>query len=510
MTIQSKPADAAEQGVAPVHSVGIGTHYLRYSTANVLVLVAGLISFPVFTRLLDNTQYGILGYYETWVMMAVAVAKLGAQHAIIRFYPHNGDLVRLEKFATNLLLLPMLASLCLWLLAVTVLGGIAWFGGVAFSPVLWCAVLAIPLMVFASLVQMVIRASERSALLMVTRIAWRWLELVLMLAAVIAIERSALAAYGGRILAAVLVIAFYIRWIRRTLRFSREAVDMDEFRDALRYGFPLVANEIAAVLLISIDRVMLKGMLGDYAAVGIYTIGYSLAIQVSVFMSASLSESFIPVANRLYEGGGAAPVRALKQRILLPMTYASLGIAAAIACTGSEVLRAVSGPDKAASGPVFAWIGTMYALYPLIDISAYGLLLHKRSMTVLKLTFAAAAINIGLNLFLIPAIGIMGAVYATAISYGFLALAVCLACPRDLLQLPDRRALLTAGSAALLFLVAVRFTGLFGLVSAWPRLFAAGGLWLLVYVLPVLVLDGRLRQLMLQWRRKKQAPLGQG
>jgi len=501
--------DRTLQGAgSAVRTVGIGTHYLRYSTANVLVLLAGAVSFPLLTRLLDNTQYGILGYYETWVMMAVAVAKLGAQHAIIRFYPHGGDLERLEKFATNLLLLPMLASLLLWLLAVAILGSIAWFGGVAFSPVMWCAVLAIPLMVFASLVQMIIRASELSRLLMVTRVAWRWLELVLMLAAVIMIERSALAAYGGRILAAILVLAFYVRWIRKTLRFSREAVDYGQFRDALRYGFPLVANEIAAIALISIDRVMLKGMLGDYAAVGIYTIGYSLAIQVSVFMSASLSESFIPVANRMYETGGAGEVKALKQRILLPMTYVSLGIGVAIASTGSELLRAVSGPDKAASGPVFAWIGTMYALYPLIDIGAYGLLLHKRSMTLLKITFAAAVINIVLNLFFIPAIGMMGAVYATAISYGFLALAVCLSCPRELLRLPDFRSLLTAGFAALLFLLALRSSGLFGLRSEWPRLFASGGLWLLAYVVPVLLLDARLRALLLGWRKAKRGLAG--
>jgi O-antigen/teichoic acid export membrane protein len=507
----SAPAVTPERtqpGAGPVRTVGVGTHYLRYSTANVLVLLAGAVSFPALTRLLDNTQYGILGYYETWVMMAVAVAKLGAQHAIIRFYPHGGDLGRLEKFATNLLLLPMLASLLLWLLAVAVLGSIAWFGGVEFSPVMWCAVLAIPLMVFASLVQMVLRAGEMSGLLTVTRVAGRWLELVLMLAAVILIERSALSAYGGRILAAILVLAFYVRWVRKTLQFSREAVDYDQFREALRYGFPLVANEIAAIALISIDRVMLKGMLGDYAAVGIYTIGYSLAIQVSVFMSASLSESFIPVANRMYETGGAEQVKALKQRILLPMTYVSLGIAVAIASTGSELLRAVSGSDKAASGPVFAWVGTLYALYPLIDISAYGLLLHKRTMTVLKLTFAAAAINIVLNLFFIPAIGMMGAVYATAISYVFLALGVCLCCPRDLLQLPDRRALLTAGSAALLFLVALKSSGLFGLRSEWLRLLASGGLWLLAYVVPVLLLDARLRNLLLGLRRTKRGLAG--
>ena len=305
---------ARKRAGPPLRNVGIGTHYLRYSTANALVLLAGVVSFPVLTRLLDNTQYGILGYYETWVMIAVAIAKLGAQHAIIRFYPHGGDLVRLEKFATNLLLLPMLASLLLWLLAVAVLGSIAWFGGVAFSPVMWCAVLAVPLMVFASLVQMILRASELSGLLTVTRVVARWLELVLMLGAVIVIERSALSAYGGRLLAAVVVLAFYARWIRKTLQFSRAAVDLGQFREALAYGLPLVANEIAAIVLISIDRVMLKAMLGDYAAVGIYTIGYSLAIQVSVFMSASLSESFVPVANRLYETGGVEQVKALDRK----------------------------------------------------------------------------------------------------------------------------------------------------------------------------------------------------
>lgn len=493
-------ARAPKKPAAPLGVVSIGTHYLRYSTANALVLLAGLISFPALTRLLDNTQYGILGYYETWVMMAVAFAKLGAQHAIIRFYPHGGDRARMERFATNLFLLPMIASLCLWVPAVAAFAGFSWLGGVTYSPVLWLAILAIPLTVFASLAQMVIRAGELSGILMVTRIAWRWLELVAMLAAVIAIERSAVAAYSGKILAGLIIVVYYVRWVRQNLDFSRSAIDFDEFRDALRYGLPLVINEIAAVALVSIDRVMLKSMLGDFAAVGIYTIGYSLAIQVSIFMSASLSESFVPVANRVFESGGAAEVRSLKTKILLPMTYASIGIGIAIWSVGSEVLQAVSGPDKAASGPVFAWIGTLYAIYPLIDIGGYGLLLHKRPITVLKLTIAAVVVNVGLNLLLIPVYGLMGAVYSTAVAYLVLALGVCLLCPRDLLRLPDARSLLTACGAAALFLVALRATDLFGLSSTWPRLFAAGGLWVVTFVLPVLVIDGRLRHIVGQWK----------
>ena len=492
---------------APAGNPGaVGVHFRRYALANAMVLLAGVVSFPALTRLLDNTQYGILGYYETWVMMAVAVAKLGAQHAIIRLYPHDGDAARMLRFSTNLVLLPLIASCAIWLLLIAGLTAFAAAGELSLSPVLWCALISIPLQVAASLVQMVMRAGEHSRLLMAARIVARWLELACMLALVVLLERTALAAYGGRLLALVLIVAFYARWAMREMRFAREAVDFAEFRAALAYGMPLVANEIATVALISIDRVMLKGMLNDYAAVGIYSIGYSLGIQVSILMSMSISESFIPVANRLYETEGDAAVRALKSRILLPFTYAAVGVAVAIMCVGGDVIVALSGPDKAASGPVFAWIGSVYALYPLLEISGYGLLLHKRSRIVFQLTLVAAALNIGLNLFLIPMFGIMGAVYATVASYALLGASICVICPRSLLELPALRVLATAVLAAGLFLAGWKISGFAHWPSAWARLFAAGAMWLLLYVLPVLVLDRKLGREVVAWIRRRLDP----
>lgn len=486
---------AAAATPAPARRTGVGVHYLRYSSAGVLVMLAGLISFPLLTRLLDNTQYGILGYYETWLMIGVAVAKLGAQHAILRFYPYGDEARRLADFATNMFLLPLAVSGAIWAAGITVFACLDWFGGRSFSPVLWMAVLMIPLHVFASLVQMLLRAGEHSGLLGVTRVSWRWLELVFMVGAVVLLERSAVAAYGGRMLAAALVVAFYVHWLRRNLAFSR-ALDWSRMRLTLHYGLPLVLNEIATVLLISIGRLMLKDMTGGFAAVGIFTIGYSLALQVSLLMSVALSESFVPVANRSWETGGAEAVRALKARILFPMTYASIGIAVAIACVGSEAVEAISGSDKGASGPVFAWIGALYALYPLFEIGGYGLLLHKRSITVLWLTVGATALGVLLNLWLIPSQGPMGATWASVGSLAALGAALYACCPRDLRHRPDARTLATALCAAAAFVVAVEAGDLFGLASPWARLFVAGALWLLLYVAPVLALDGRLRRVL--------------
>lgn len=483
---------------------GIAAHYLRYSAGSLLAIVAGLVSFPILTRLLDNTQYGILGYVDTWVVMAVSVGKLGAQHALMRLYPHGGDESRMVAFSTNLFYVPLAVSLTLWLLVAVVLAGLNWVTGLHHSPMFWLALFLVPMLVSASMVEMVLRATENSRLVMFTRIAWRWLELVLVLGCVLLIQHSALAAYGGRFLASVLAFGFfYVRWARRNMSFSRAAVDLSVLRQGMAYGLPLVANELAMVALVSVDRLMLKEILGDYASVGIYTIGASLAMQVNVFLGITMFEAFSPMANRLFDTAGAEAVRALKSRVLLVMTYAAAGIAVLLWCLGTDLIIALSGPDKAASGPVFAMMGIVYALQPVLLVAGYGLLLEKRSLKVLSLMCGALLINMVGNLLWIPAYGVMGAVYATVLSSATLSVAHCIVVQRSLLQLPRLRTVVTAlGAAGVAALIS--FGGdRIGLAPGWPRLLAIGPAMAVVYAVLVLVLDSGLRSLLMGWRRDR-------
>lgn len=494
------PAVTEAPPVKPSQQVGLGKHYARYSAATVLIMLAGLVSFPTLTRLLDNTQYGILGYYETWILMTFAVTKLGAQHAILRMYPFGGDESRLRHFATNLVYLPLMVSLGLWLAGMIVFAGGSWALGAVHSPVLWLALLAIPMMVFVSQVEMTLRASERSGLLTTTKVSARWMELALVLTAVIAIERSALAVYGGRIVSLTIVVLFYIRWVRQHLHFSRDAIDYSAYRDSLLYGLPLVANEVAGTALVSLDRVMLKHMTGDYAAVGIYTIGCALAMQLGVLVNNPFWDSVTPVLNRTYTIDGVEAVRELKSRLLLPVTYASVGVAVGIWAAGADVLQMLSGPSKVASGTVFAWVGTVYAIMLVLDLSGYGLLLRKRTGRVMTLMVLAMLLNIVLNLLWIPDYGYMGAVYATVVSYLLLGLGRCLLCPKGLFQGPDKRTLWVSLFCATVFLLAAHFSGVHQLGAPWERAFAMGGLWVVCYAVLALMLDRRLRYLLSHWR----------
>lgn len=480
----------------------ITTHYLRYSVSNGVVMLLGFISFPILTRFLDNTQFGILRYYETLMLLGVALIKFGTPHAIVRFYPYDGDARRMRDFGTNMVLLPLVLSGSTWMLCAAGLLLWAWASGSGFLPLFWCAVVMVPMLAATNIVQMVIRASERSDILMATRVIARMLELVLVLGAVILVQQSALAVYGGKIIAAALLLAWLAHWMYRNVRVSRDSVDLGAFRSGLVYGFPLMATELAFSVLANLDRVLLKHLTGDFAVVGIYAIGYSLAMQLNVFISATLSEAFTPVVMRAYETGGSTAVRALKERVLLPMTYAVMAIIAMLLVSGQDLLVALSGPDKAASGEVFIVVGITMSTYALFAIANYGLQLKKRTMQVLTITLGAALLNIALNFFLIPRMGYMGAAWATAVAYGALCIAQFAVCPTGLAKLPELRSMIVSLACAAALVAVALGSDLFAVQGTWMRLLVAGGLFVVLYALPVLVLDPKLRGMMRAFRTR--------
>jgi O-antigen/teichoic acid export membrane protein len=143
---------------------GIATHYLRYTVGNVLVMLAGFVSFPIMTRLLSNTEYGVFGYVDTWLLILTGVFKLGAQHAIIRFYPHRGGVNALGRFGANFVLLPLLCSIGFWLLACVGYGLWTWAHPLSRPVIGWLCLAVLLPTIWISFVTAVLTAEERSDL----------------------------------------------------------------------------------------------------------------------------------------------------------------------------------------------------------------------------------------------------------------------------------------------------------------------------------------------------------
>jgi len=251
----------------------------------------------------------------------------------------------------------------------------------------------------------------------------------------------------------------------------------------------------------------LKQQLHDFVPVGIYTIGYGLALKINVMLHAALGVAYNQVSIRLYETEGAQAVVRAKRAVLDMLVYVVSALVVGTLTVGQDLLLLLAGRDKHQSVPVFVWVTVTYVLSGLLGLCASGLVLHKRSTTLLALTVVAAIANIVLNWFWIPQYGFMGAVYATAASLIGLNCLQFLFCPRELRALPSARACLIASGLSVMVWLVAHFGGAY-VVGEIPRIVAMTGLLAVLFVMPALALDRRLRGMLHgYWLRRRAGEL---
>ncbi len=112
-----------------------------------------------------------------------------------------------------------------------------------------------------------------------------------------------------------------------TLRFTR-----DHFRDALRFGLPLVPHTLAGVAMATMDRLILAGAVGT-GETGMYFVALQIS-SVLVLFGGAVNQAWAPwLFGHLSRGDEAA------RRRVVAATYAMFGTYAAAA-----VVLVVSGP----------------------------------------------------------------------------------------------------------------------------------------------------------------------
>ena len=271
--------------------------------------------------------------------------------------------------------------------------------------------------------------------------------------------------------------------------------EAESFRAQLRYGLPLTVTFALNWVMDGSDRLLL-GWLLDEGAVGVYAAGYDLAFQSLTLLLTIIHTAGYPLVMHALEKNGAEQARGqLGQNGELLITAAFVGVTMLIAL-GPQIIELIIGAKfRAGALLVFPWVALAAAISGIkafhFDIAFH---LGKNSHYMVLTGAIAAAINIVLNLILIPAFGILGAAWATLLAYTFAFFASAWL-GRKVFPMPSVKPMLTkAGLIALLVGATARLGADLGEV-VWVKLGAGLLLGLLMMLFSVLVVDlGGLRR----------------
>lgn len=379
---------------------------LWFTICNFLQQGIAMLTVPVFTRLLNPSQFGTYTVFQSWYSILSIFATLNLSAGVF-----NNGMIKFEKdkegytcalqglstFVTLLLFIVYLVNIDFWNAKLGL--------STLYVIVMFLQFLFLPAFLFWSAGQ---RFEYKYKRLIVATIILALGSPTLGVIAVLSTSYKA----EARILSYVFIhiaigMVFYIYncWKGRLL------FDKYYWKFALSFNIPLIPHYLALSVLGQIGRIMIAHMVGEDKA-AIYSVASNISLIISLVTQA-INNSFIPYTYKALKDKRYEEIGKNTDRLLILM-----GATAVLAMAfGPEVLRIFASKDYYEA----IWIippavaGTFFSfLYPLFgNVEFY----FEENKFIMMASVSGAAVNILLNRIAIPLYGYMAAGYTTLICY---------------------------------------------------------------------------------------------
>lgn len=451
---------------------------LAYFAAMIASRAIALVVLPVYSRILEPFDYGILQFYSTAGMILGLLVTISLDAAIYLLFlqmPQEQFRTLLRTSLLYLLVVPPLS-----LASFLVLGG-SWFGtqfpGIPWYPYALLSAGCSYCAAFSSIVVAYFRAGSRAGRFLVFSLMGAIIPIVGSLCYLLVENGGALSLMKGQFIGVSVVAVIAILILVRicmpvtTPRF--------EFR-LLIMAFALSAPYLPHLLSVWVLNLSDRWVLVRYVPledIGIYGMAYTIGMSVILFGLAMMS-----TLGPIYVRGITEPLsRSVLRRFLnIYLFVAALGWLL-VALFSREFFLIFTRPAYYGAANWAPWIGLGYFVFVAVHQPHQMVIeFRRRTWLILICSFPAAIVNVILNLILIPYLGVPAAILSTVGSFVAQA-TISVAISRRLDRLPYSWLRLSALTVICLTSFGVGKIW-FGFADVWLALFAKSMLILVVAV----------------------------
>jgi O-antigen/teichoic acid export membrane protein len=430
---------------------GLVRHTALYGLSAGAVQLVGVVTVPVFARELSPVSYGLLELTLIVVALLATVVDAGIGTAAQRsFFDYSAAeyLQRRTVVATAFLATTALAFLAT-VVVVAALGPVSEIlYGQSQRWILLLAALSIGPAAIGQFCRNVMRLHSQPSRFALSSLLGAGVGAAASLVATVVFHLGVRGIVGGLLVGYVLSALYGLASTATDLRARPSRF---ELRRMLAFGLPLVPAGIALWLVWFIDRVMLARLsgLGD---VGEYAIANRLTA-VLLLAVLAFNLAFGPYILSLHAEDRQFERRVRAQSLLLAVAVLSI-LGVALTLFARELISLVA-PRYDRAHEVVGLLSLAIVIYGIYPVVSTGLTIARRTAFLGAISVAAAGLNIGLNLVLIPAWGMVGAAVATVGAFVVLSGGTAIAAQRiDRVAYPVGRlvvvvaAAIAAGAAA--------------------------------------------------------------
>jgi O-antigen/teichoic acid export membrane protein len=380
---------------------------------NLLVGLSGIILLPILTKTLPIEDYGIWVQISVTIGLIPAVVMLGLPYTMVRFLAAAKKREEIQEgfysIAFIVLFTSAIASLLLFLFSKPIATSL-------FDNNLTIARI-LPLIVFIACLNGLLLGFFRTFQQIKRYSMFLFIQTYLNVALVAYFVLSGYGIFGAVI--GLLISSFFVFLIMVSLIISEIGIKIPKFthiREYLAFGLPTVPGNLSSWVVNSSDRYVIGIFLGT-AFVGYYSPGYTLGNIIGMFM-APLSFMLPAVLSKYYDENNMNEVKTVLKYSLKYFLMLAIPAAFGVSLLSKPLLMILSTPEIASQGYLITpFVAASALLFGVYTVIFQVIVLEKKTKIVGTIWIIAAILNLGLNIVVVPYIGILGAAITTLLAF---------------------------------------------------------------------------------------------
>lgn len=388
-------------------------HAAVYGFATLVVNACGFFLLPLYLRCLSPGEYGVLEWLRTvGDVVIICLFFGGVKQALLSFHGQSETPAQRRRVIGTALALgggvALLAALALLLFGVP----LAQFLRCQNPRLLQATVGVVLLEALSGLLMTGCQARLESGLFMTVTIIQFFLRVGL---SILFAAYLSWGIWGMLVASAATAASTTLLLLSREIAFGGLWPDRRTLAALGRFALPFVPGGLGFFLLHSGDRFFLMEYGGD-EAVGLYALGYKLAMAVSLF---SRSPLYMVWNTQMHEVARRPDAGAVFGRAFSRILAAYLGAGLALCLFADEAALLLGGARYAAAAAIVPTVVLAYYCLTAADLMDAGFYVTQRTSYKTPITLASTAAMVVLYATLIPAQGAMGAALATLGGFAF-------------------------------------------------------------------------------------------
>lgn len=389
----------------------LATSGMAFQASSLLAGLLALFTLPLYTRSLTAAEFGYAETLLTLVILISILLRAGLGEAFIRhWHEADGDDARrhLVRTTSGFVLISSTLALVAGVLLAEPLSQLIL--GTSDATLMSAGVFGIWAFTNLEMAYALLRVSDRRRAYLIASSANVILTVSLTVTLVVFLDEGARGyVLGNYVASAIVLVCLWFFVLREQIGIPRGPLLLGPL---LRYGAPTIPADAAVFLLNVVDRAYLLRADSPSAA-GLYSVAVKLATAVIILVRA-FQLAWPPLAYSIVDEQRAQQAYA---RVTTAYMIVSSLLVAGFTLLGAWLVRLLTAPDFFAANQALPWLALGWALYGLylVLVTIAG----RAKVTVRTLPAAAAGlvVNVGLLIWLVPPLGVVGAAIALCAAY---------------------------------------------------------------------------------------------